>query len=623
MGCLCMDRRAFVSALALAATGALAGCASDVREPGQGSAVKAPSVDVLQEVELPAEVSGEKPFASLKRLESLSAIQKNSLNMMNYMVVLMYQVNASKNNRLLLGQIYDELFNNSAPDAVDGETRDQITSLTDAIEDLRLSNIKRERLRMVYERSQAAAAKQAIPDPIALLSAASSGNLGAFAMSVIYMAVDAQASYASATDAVEMEFVEGGWKLDDKEEEVLHRNRTSLFVYIVNMVEEHGLPGYLAMTEKKASQFADWEDKDIARRIRFFEKESDTYCALGAYWLMLARSYFEDKDYAACIEAIEAYESSFTGIFIRDMNYAKALALGISALEMLEDSRFASYAERWVPEILKNCDSSDWALRYFAAQAYLSLARETGDGRFISLAYETALDNINELIDVQHELNDAYIAPVAKEEGAEDLPWSSEEQKEKHRYNKLLEDERRIALAPLHQPLLTNLEFIHAILAVHPEIAGDTAASDLLGASPFLVDPLNRRYGSVTEGAPDISGIEYDCLEVRIPVSFLTLSSKVSSTVKHESGTTIIKDWKVDRVERGDETDPSTYVAVMASEDAKDAGYSDGSTVTLEIDVLPDAEIEPISVKFTAVSTKDKPWEQLAVWDDGYRFERK
>lgn len=618
-----MNRRTFVSTLALVVMAALSGCGSSASKQARGSSARGSLAESPEEHEAFVDASKGKPFSSADRLRGLSEVQRNSLIMMNHLVVLMSQVNVSKNNKLLLDQIYSELYNNIAPDAVDEETLDEIIYLTGAIDELRLTGLKRERLRMIFERAQAAAAKETIPDPVALLSAASSGSLGMFAISVVYMAVDAASSYSSAMDTAESEFVEGGWELDDEETKLLHDNRASLFAYIVTVVERYGLPGSMALTEKSASQFADWEKKDVAQRIRFFEKEADTYCALGSYWLMLAQSYFEHGDYSSCIKAIETYESFSTGIFRDDTSYAKSLALGISAAEELGGGSYLVCAERWIPEILENCDSADWALRYFAAQSYLSLARETGDARYIACAYETALDSINELAGAQRDLNAAYIAPLLLEDGAENFPWSSEEAKEKHRYNKLLEAERKVELAPLYQPLLLNLELVYAMVQSRPDAIGETRVCDFLVDPPFLIDPLNRRYGLTDADELDISGISYDCSEIRIPALLLASNSTITADIKSVSDVTSVKDWSIDRVEREDETDPSSFVAIFKSKDAERVNYSEGSIVSLRIDPISELDMEPISVKFTAVGTKNKPWEHLAVWDDGLRFERR
>lgn len=617
-----MDRRSFVSALAFAATGVLAGCSSNASKDELGSAdVQSEPVQQSEESVVPNEVAGEKPFSAIAHLESLSALQINSLNIMNYLAVLSQRVISAKNNRLLLDDAYRELYNNIMPDAVDLNTLDQINFLAGTIEEFRMTDVKRERLRVVYERAQVDAARQAIPDPIALLSTVTSGNLAAFAASVIYMAVDSASSYSAALEGAESELVKGNWELDDEESKTLHLSRESLFSYIVEMVEEYDVPGFMSIMEEGAERFTSWEGKSVSQRIRYFEKECDKYCALGAYWLLLAQAYYEIKDYARCIKAVETYESFSAGIFRNDYPYAKVLALGINAAKESSKHDFAECAKRWVPAMLQNCDDADWALRYYAAQCYLSLAGETRDASYIGLAYEVALDNVNELVQVQRGLNEAYVAPLAKKDGAENFFWSDEEAKDKHRYNKLLETERKMALPPVHQPLILNLELIKAIQGAHPEYVVQEAVTDLLGEAPFLSSSLNQRYVG-GDSSLDVSAVAYDCGEIKIPAALLAAGSKMTATVKIGSEKSKIADWTIDRVEREVEDDPSTYLAVCKSERAKKVKYADGTTVNLRITVLPEVDVEPIAIAFKAIGTKEKPWDQIAIWDDGFSFER-
>lgn len=229
---------------------------------------------------------------------------------------------------------------------------------------------------------------------------------------------------------------------------------------------------------------------------------------------------------------------------------------------------------------------------------------------------------MNELIPVQRELNGAYVGPVKKVEGAENFPWSEEEKKDKYRYNKLLEQERQVELPPIHQPLLMNLELIHAIQRAYPGHVDSSTVSELLGESPFLTEPLNGRYAVGADFELNAVEIEYDCAEVKIPACILFSGSKVVATVKQDAGTSVIEDWTIDRVERGEDGDPSTHIAFYKSKSAKKLDYAEGATVKLEIDMLPEVGIEPLVIGYKAVGTKEKPWDHIAVWDDGFRFER-
>ena len=571
------------------------------------------------------ELSNIAPFSSAKQLTGLSDVQRNSINMLNYLAVLMQEINESKNSRLLLENIYSGIIDNVSPDAVDGDTLDWINDILDELETYRMLTVKRERLQTIYERAQADALKQAIPNPLGLLSAVQSRNLIDLAASVVYMAVDSVTSYTSAMSAAETEYMQDGWELDDEESAAIHNSRKGMFNYTVNMVSEYNLPGSLALTEDAVTDFVDWQEAEVARRIRFFEKESDKYCAVGEYWLMLARSYKESGQVAKCVKAVETYEELSTGILRKDHSYAKTLSVALAAMEEAQDGRYAEYAERWIEEILKNCAEDDWALRYYAVLAYIALARESDDTKYLSLAYETALDNANELIDKQRSLNEAYLSPVQTVDGAANWPLSSEEEKEKYRYNQMLEAERKVELAPVHEPLVMNLEVLRTIQLDYPDAIEGASPEDIIhsGGSLFLIAGLDDRYATPdTVVQQDGSGIVYDHAEVRIPASLVSANAVLTAEFPTSGGSATITDWVLDRVERETDDDISTFVAVYTSETAKDADYEVDTTVTLTIDPMPQNELPQIVASYNVVNTKTKLLDNVAVWDDGLGFEQ-
>lgn len=623
-----MDRRTFLSLTAFAAAG-IAGCSTRADQNPQANQTDTASnvVEAIPEEVAEQEISGDvvedKPFSSAEQIKELSDVQRNSVNMLNYLVVLMQEINESKSSRLMLESIYSGLINNVSPDAVDANTLDWINDILDSLEDFRMLTVKRERLQAVYERAQADAAREAIPSPLSLLSAANSKSLLQFAISVIYMAVDSASNYKSAMSAAEADYLQSGWELDDEESARVHANRKGLFSSTVETVSEYNLPGSLALTEESVDSFVSWQDSKVANRIRFFEKNADTYCGLGEYWLLLARSYQEHGDINKCIKSIETYEELSTGILRRDYSYAKTLSLALAAVADAQDGSFAEHAERWATAILNNCSGDDWALRYYAAQTYVALAGETGDSRFLSLAYETALDNTNELIPEQRALNSAFLSPIEKVDGASGLPWASGEEKEKENYNKMLDAERKIALAPLYEPLVMNLELLRAILIERPDVIQGSSPEEIIHSDGklFLLDGLDERYASPNDTyIPDDSAISYDCTEIELPAALVTPSAKLTSEV--EGSGVIVGDWALDCVKRANDDDVTSFVAIYKSEGAKNSGYSDGCTVRLTIEPWPDKDLPKIEVTFKATSTKKKPWENLAVWDDGYSFER-
>lgn len=615
--------------MALATAAALTGCSSDTSSPEQ----QAEQADTIltdaqaNEAAQPATntLTGTKPFVSAEQLRSLSDIQLNSVNMLNYLVVLVQQIYESTNSRLLLEEIYSELVDNVSPDAVDEETLDYINDILDNLQGYKMLTAKRERLQTIYERAQAQAAHQAIPNPLGLLATAASGNLIMLATSVIYMAVDAATTYTSAMTQAETEYMQSGWGLDDEESETLHNSRKQMFNYTVNIVNDYGLPGSLALTEASVDNYVEWQSSEVANRLRFFEKNADTYCALGEYWLLLARAYQECGDAPRCVKAVETYEEFATGILRKDSSYAKTLSLALAACDDAQDGSFAEHAETWAAAILENCSDDDWALRYYAAQTYVALAGTTGDLSFLARAYETALDNANELMPEQRSQNATYLSPVEKLDDASSLFWASDEQKERESYNNMLDAERKVALAPIYEPLVMNLELLRSIQVEHPEQVQGSTLEEIItaGGQLFLVNGLDERYATSQQTvAQSDSGLTYDRAEIRLPAAMVTSDTKITSTVSGEGSEATLSDWALDRVERGVEGDVSTFVAVYTSNMANNVGYQIGNTVKLSVDPWPEKELPTFECTFNVVSTKTQLLDNLAVWDDGLGFER-
>lgn len=316
---------------------------------------------------------------------TLTDEQRNAIAMLNYITVLTQDINASKNSRVYMEEAYSNLINNTYPNAVDSRTLSQMTGLLDTMESYRMIDVKRERLQYVYEQSQAQALRSAVPNPLGLMSAVHSFSLASLIASGIYMAVDSATSYKAYTNAAEQQYLRDGWALDDEEAETLHESRKGTFSYMVKMVNDYDLPGDLTLTEDTVDEFVDWKNnKNVVGRIRFLESNKDTYREYGGYWLILADSYYEDKDYDECLDAVDTYEKMDIRIFRNDYDLAQVLPHAIvAAKEVYSSSKYASYASEKAQEIIDNTEHNDWALRYFAAQTLVDVYDVTKDKDYL------------------------------------------------------------------------------------------------------------------------------------------------------------------------------------------------------------------------------------------------
>ena len=139
--------------------------------------------------------------------DGLTAEQRNSIAMLNYLATLTQQNNASRNSRMFLEEAYASLINNTTPEEVNELTESHLCSLLDTIEEYRVIAVKRERLEYLYNQNKAKAIREAIPNPMAVLSAATSLDVKRLVASIAYMAVDSVSSYNAYNDELDQTFL--------------------------------------------------------------------------------------------------------------------------------------------------------------------------------------------------------------------------------------------------------------------------------------------------------------------------------------------------------------------------------------------------------------------------------
>ncbi len=283
--------------------------------------------------------------------DDLSPTQRNSINMLNYMSTMTRKVNESSGNQMLLEELYSSLVNDMHPNAVDTKTQNQIISLMDTIANYQMITVKRNRLAYIYEQNRAQALRQAIPNPIGLLSAVESGNLLKSAASVLYMAVDSVSSYKSATSQADLQYIQEGWELEDQEKTELHNSTKSALEYMYEMVRDYDFDGDYALSQEHIEEFVEWSNKpesQLVSKTEWFKSHEATYREFGPYWLELVKYYYNMEDYAKCLESIRQYESLATSIYRKDLEKATVLPMVIvSAKETLGEDEYIKLAEQY------------------------------------------------------------------------------------------------------------------------------------------------------------------------------------------------------------------------------------------------------------------------------------
>lgn len=578
----------------------LTGCGGNQQQPAESPAVTQvataiPTADASA-TKIPATPTPEVTLEPAPEAEKLTPQQRNAINMLNYLRALAQEIRASSNSRLYLEECYSTLLNNTHPNAVDLATLDEVMSLLDTLEKYRMIAVKRERLQYIYEQNKAQAIRDAVPNPMGLLSAVGSFSPAKLAASVLYLAVDAVTSYQSSSAAADLQYLQDGWQLDDEEATALHNSRKQLFSYMINMVNTFDLQGSLALSEDLVDEFVSWKNNEnVVRRIQFLEANEETYQAFGPYWLALAESYYENENYAKCLSAVASYEALEMQIFRNDYDFARILPMAIVSAEYtMDDTSYVAVADDYCQKILANTNNDDWALRYFAAQIYIGLYSKTNEKSYLQKAYDITLNNVNHLVDEQRTMNATYLAEVVEQKAPKGETESAK--KEREQYNKMLKEERKTELAPISEPLLLSCELLFALADELDIPASEQNKIDRMlhtkGESLFLIYPLDRLFwfdGKPAQIDSDTIEITFNGAEITIPAKYVSEGTAISVMAAGEKETNTFDSWRVIRVDRKVKDDIDSYLVTFRCDNTKYSGEED---VTITITPKPGSDTD-------------------------------
>jgi hypothetical protein len=253
----------------------------------------------------------------------------------------------------------------------------------------------------------------------------------------------------------------------------------------------------------------------------------------------------------------------------------KAIA---AAAEVYSEEDYVPVAEKFIGILLDNTESSEWSLKYFAAQMYLDLYAKTSDSEYLKEAYEIAKNSVNHLIEQQEKLNNTYLADVKEVEIPEDA--SKEEKKQIKEYNKSLNTERKTELPPVYEPLILNCDLLFALAEeLNVESTEKINVNGILEGA-FIADTYKNRY--TFDSSWEMPTVKYDKTEITLPASLLAEGSTIRVTVTEGGKSKTYEDWTVKKVEREGKT-ADKFEVTLKSDKAKKQEWSGKTTVKLEI----------------------------------------
>lgn len=576
---------------------------------------------ITQEEEIPesTEATTVIPTEEQKDEYGLTEQQRNSFSMLYYLAITAEEIRISKDNRLILDDIYTSLLNDINPGAIDETTQDHLKNLRDIIKSYINISVKRDRLQYIYNQDKAATIRSAIPNPLAVLSMTNSFDWKKLATSVVYTVVDSFNNYKRANESVDKEFLMSGWELDDEETATIQKNRERAFDYMVDIVQEYNLDGKLTLNEKAIEKFAEiCAIESVQQKIRRLESEENTYKLLGNYWLELADCYYETSQYQKCLDCVEKYNELATGIYRMDYNYVQILPKAIVAAQTVySGDEYVTNVKAFADAIMENTTTEEWSIRYFAAQVYLDLYARTSESDYLDDAYNIAYDNVTILLDEQRAMNVTYLEGVkeltvdepdyrfmTEEEKKEVEQEYKDEQKRLKAYNKSLKETRKTELPSLYEPLVLNCELLFALadeINISNQEKSEIEAILQTGSNGvFMVDPSNAHYSFSTNDFNRSIELQKD--KVIIPVNLLSADAKVVVTVTDNGQTVTFDDCVVTEVKReGDTVD--SFFAHVSSKQMKAYKWTADSRATVKITYGED--IDGLQFQFKIAEFRD------------------
>lgn len=521
--------------------------------------------------------------------------RQQSFSMMYYLAITAEEIRTSKNNRLVLDDIYNSLLNDINPSAIDEITQDHLKNLRDIISEYQAIEIKRERLQYIYNQNKASAIRSAVPNPLAILSTTNSFDWKRLAANVAYTVVDSYNNFKKASESADQEFIMSGWELDDEEVETIRKNRDRAFDYMVDMVQEYDFDGLSTLNEEMIEQFAEiCAIQSVPEKKRRLESEKKTYQLLGDYWLELADCYYQSNKYQECLQCVEKYKTLSGQIYRQDANYVRILPEAIvAAQQCYKGEQYISKISGFADDIIDNTKVKDWSTRYFTAEVYLDLYAKTNNKNYLSSAYDIIYNNVTVLLTEQRKLNEEYLADVKKEEVKEpDYKYLSEEEKkekekkfkkekkEVEKYNKKLIEDRKTELPTLYEPFVINCDFLFSLAKEMNLSKEEKDDIDGILDEAFLTKPINAEYSFARK--PEEYPMELTKEEICIPVELLSEGATIAVSITDGISSQTFDDCVVSKVERKERT-IDTFIAHVTSKQYKKYDWNNNSVATVLI----------------------------------------
>lgn len=292
----------------------------------------------------------------------------------------------SSNNRIVLSELS---LRDLIPTA-NASTKNYYLSFNERIQSLQLIDIKRERLKYIYNENKKNALLALAPNALSVATMAITTGftnpLGAI-ISVVGAVTSSATSYLSARSQANMENLKGQWELDDTEMEILNRLGMEIYEYKCQIALDYEVPVEMTLSTKDLEAFVDYSnDRDPVIRMIKLQNLDTRLEILPDYWRELALTAYELGYYEDTLSYIEKFEEIYCPIIYHDTDYAKLLMVKCDCLNSLNNPSKYELLPLIANQLLHNIETDDWETQFFVLALYTDLYNQTKDLSYLNSA---------------------------------------------------------------------------------------------------------------------------------------------------------------------------------------------------------------------------------------------
>lgn len=272
-------------------------------------------------------------------------------------------------------------------------------NFNESINDMKMVDVQRERLEYLHNAKQKSNLLSLVPNAFSMgVTALTAGKKNPLSMiiSIAGAVVSSTVNYLSQKDAINLEYIQAKWELDDAQMRNLNTLGINQYQYKSEIAQSLGIDKSNSLSNDDLESFVRIKKIEDAK-VRFIRLqslgESGRLALLPEYWAEMAKTAYELKFYNDSLNYIEIFEEIYESVFYHDSDYAYLLMIKTFCINETDKtnerySRLVSEADK----ILQNISVEDWLTKYYCACLYIDMYRNSSNEAFLEKAYTCLCD---------------------------------------------------------------------------------------------------------------------------------------------------------------------------------------------------------------------------------------